>query len=56
MGSLDSCFRRSDIKEWLLERPKEVQDTSCRGLRGVPQHLNSPKTGGHRGLREKRIL
>jgi hypothetical protein len=29
---------------------KEVQETSCQGFGGVPQILNSPKTGGQRGF------
>jgi len=29
---------------------KEVQDTSCRGSRGVPQIYKSPTIGGYRGL------
>ena len=31
MGSLDSCFRRSNITEWLLERPKRVAQSICSG-------------------------
>jgi len=31
---------------------REVQDTSCRGLGGVPQLKKSPKIGGYRGLIE----
>ena len=40
----------SDTKRQTAVVIEEVQDTSCRGTGGVPQFLNSPKIGGHRGL------
>jgi len=33
------------------QRSAEEQSSFAGGLGGVPQILNSPKTGGHRGLK-----